>query len=481
MRTPVMRPRAAFLLAAAAAFVTLGALACHDVVTAPGAESDEQAGSWGTWVLASGSSLRPVAPAAVGTTDEREEVAEVLRRQASRTAATDSAVQRWRSPTAQWDSLALRTLDFYFPLLPEVRIATPVRAARVMALLHVAAYDALVATWDAKYAYRRPSPADADARVARLADTRGVPGYPNEQAAVAAAASAVLTYLFPAEDTARFRAMAQEAGDSRIAAGAASPSDVAAGLALGRAVAERVIARARADGSDVPWAGATPTSPGTWRPTPKKYTTVPFDAGAGSWRPWVLARGDEYRPLPPPAPGSAAFERDLAELRTLSTARTAAQTELARYWSTDAPSVIWEKDMLRELQARQLPPVRAARMQALASVAMYDAFVACWDGKFHYWLERPVTADTSVRTVFSSPPFPSYPSGHSTISSAAGEVFAALFPDRAAHYRDRALEASLSRVYGGVHYRFDVEAGDILGSRVGRAVMARAASDHVRP
>lgn len=478
---PPFKPRAFLLLAAAAALVAGGAAACHDAVTAPAADSDEESGQWGTWVLASGSALRPVAPAAAGTSDERQELAEVLRRQAARTPATDSAVQRWNSPTAQWDSLALRTLDFYFPLLPDVRIATPVRAARVMALLHVAAYEALVAAWDAKYAYHRAAPADADARVARLADTRGVPGYPNEQAAVAAAASAVLAHLFPGEDTAHFHTMAQEAGDSRIVAGAAYPSDVAAGAALGRAVAERVIARARADGSDVPWTGSAPTSPGSWRPTPKKFTSLPFDAGAASWRTWVLARGDAYRPIPPPAIGSAAFERDLAELRTLSTARTAAQTELARSWSTDAPSVIWEKDMRRELDARRLPPVRAARAQALASVAMYDAFVACWDGKFHYWLERPVTADTSVRTVFSSPPFPSYPSGHSTISSAAGEVFAELFPDKAAHYRGRALEASLSRVYAGVHYRFDVEAGDTLGVRVGRAVMARAAADHANP
>jgi membrane-associated phospholipid phosphatase len=337
--------------------------------------------------------------------------------------------------------------------------------------VHVAAYDALVAAWDAKYAYRRAAPADVDARVRALVDTRGVPSYPSEHAAVGEAVAAVLSYAFPGEDTLAFHALAREAGDARVAAGAAYPSDVTAGAALGRAVAARVIERARADGATASWTGAVPVGEGLWRPTPNKFVRVPFDANAGAWRTWVLPNGTAYRPAPPPAVGSAAFARDLAELRALSTTRTLRQSDVARYWATDAPSVIWEKYMLRELADRGVTPVRAARAQALASVAMYDAFVACWDAKFHYWMERPVTADSTLRTVFPTPPFPSYPSGHSTISSAAAEVFAELFPDAAGTYRDKAVEASLSRVYAGVHYRFDVEAGDSLGAKVGRAVV----------
>jgi membrane-associated phospholipid phosphatase len=68
-------------------------------------------------------------------------------------------------------------------------------------------------------------------------------------------------------------------------------------------------------------------------------------------------------------------------------------------------------------------------------------------------------------------PFPSYPSGHSTISTVAGEVFAELFPDAAATDRAKGLEASRSRIYAAVHYRFDVDGGDALGERVGKAVV----------
>lgn len=91
-----------------------------------------------------------------------------------------------------------------------------------------------------------------------------------------------------------------------------------------------------------------------------------------------------------------------------------------------------------------------------------------------------MTTDPALKTVFSTPPFPSYPSGHSAISSAAASVLAVLFPDRAKHFDDLALEASNSRVWGGVHYRFEIEAGETLGRRVGEAMVGRMRGAGVR-
>src|SRR5439155_7135225 len=119
----------------------------------------------------------------------------------------------------------------------------------------------------------------------------------------------------------------------------------------------------------------------------------------------------------------------------------------------------------------------AAGALVLAGTAMADALVACWDAKFTYWLERPISADTTLKTAISTPPFPSYPSGHSTQSAAAAEVFAYLFPERAAYYRAKADEASRSRVLAGIHYRFDIETGEQLGRKVGAAAVARAQTD----
>lgn len=311
----------------------------------------------------------------------------------------------------------------------------------------------------------------------RLLEAEAVPSYPSEHAAAAAAAAEVLKYAFPVEEAARFDALARRAGEARVAAGVAYRSDVEAGWALGRAVAARAIARARLDGSDRVWDGEIPAGPAMWRPTGPRFVVEPFDPLAGSWATWVIPDGSAFRPGPPPLPGSAPFAEAIDELRTMPARRTVDQADRARFWATDAPSAWWELFAEEEILKQKLSALHAARAHALVSVAMYDAFVACWDAKFHYWLLRPVSADPTLRTVFSTPPFPSYPSGHSTMSTAAAEVFAYLFPDRAEYYHDKAYEASMSRVWGVVHYRFDVETGEAIGTRVGRAVVARARVD----
>lgn len=451
-------------------------IACGDAPTQPG-DPARDAGSWATWVLPASDALRPPAPPADDSPAAVAERDEIVRLQTSRTPEVDALLRRWDSlPTTPWHNTALDVYRVYWATLPDERTATPARSTRGMALLHVAMYDALVAAWDAKYAYERRAPAAADARVKWLGSPAGVPSYPSEHAAAAEAAAIVLSYLFPREDTLAFHRMAADAGESRIVAGAAYRSDVEAGQQIGRAVGQAVVAWARLDGADSPWTGGQPVGEDLWQPTPPRMST-PFDPGAGSWRTWVLPWGSAFRPEPPPSVQSARFTTDLNELRQLSTSRTVAQADLARYWATDAPSSRWEVFIQSEIEHRRFDTMHAARALALSSIAMADAMVACWEGKFYYWYERPISADPSLDLVFSTPPFPSYPSGHSTQSAAAAEVFAELFPDRAGMYRALADSASLSRVYGGIHFRFDIEAGEELGRKIGRAVVERARAD----
>ena len=345
---------------------------------------------WRTWVIANGAALRPAPP----PSNAAAELDEIVAIQQTVTPAEAAMIHKWNTqPTTVWHDVALDLFGFYWILLPDVRLATPARSARAFALLHVAMYDALVATWYAKYEFDRPAPTRADSRVRAFVPVADVPSYPSEHAAAAAAAAAVLRYLFPNEDTASFSALAREAGEARIVAGAAYRSDVDAGYAIGRAVAEAVIARARADGSDAPWTGAVPTGASMWRPTPPRNVEIPFDPTAPSWRTWVIPSGSAFRPPPPPALGSAAFTADLDELRQLSTTRTVAQADTARFWASESPSSRWEVFMRDEIERRDLTPMRAARALALGSVATYDAMVACWDAKYFYWLLRPVSAD----------------------------------------------------------------------------------------
>ena len=458
--------------------------ACGDSPTTPRQPSESTAGRWQPWVVSNVADLRPPTPPAIGSAQATEELNEIVRLQSTRTASADSLIRYWDVlPTTRWHELTLERLEFYWALLPDVRLATPVRSARILSLVNVAMYDAMVAAWDAKYAYGRASPAAADSRVRGLVSVGNVPSYPSEHAAAAAAAAGVLAAIIPNDDTLRFHRLAREAGDARIMAGASYRSDVEAGYAIGRAVAAKVVAHARADGSDAVWSSTPPVASWAWQPTPPRRVKVPFDPLAGEWKPWVLASGSVHRPAPPPMPGSAHFQTDLDELRRIAATRTTAQADTARYWATDAPSSRWEVFMEEELASHRFGPMHAARALALASVAMADAMVACWDAKFFYWLQRPVTADSTLRTAISTPPFPSYPSGHSTQSGAASEVFAYLFPDRAAYYRGKADEASRSRVLAGIHYRFDIEVGEAMGRTIGEIVVDRARRDgaHVLP
>jgi membrane-associated phospholipid phosphatase len=460
-----------------AAAVVLLCVACAEPA-GPATAPDADAGTWRTWVIANGGALRPPPPPSAASAQTASEREEIVGLQRALTASQRETIERWDAlPTSVWHDLALDLFGFYWILLPDVRRATPARSARGFALLHVAMYDALVAAWDAKYEFRRAAPAFADRRIHALVPLTDLPSYPSEHAAAAAAAATVLSYLFPEEDTTSFHALAREAGEARIAAGAAYRSDVEAGYAIGRAVAARVLERARGDGADAPWTGVVPVGSSMWRPTPPKFVDLPFDPTAGTWRPWAIPSGDAYRPPPPPAVGSPAFTADLDELRSLTVSRTTTQADSARYWASESPSSRWEVFVREEIERRRLGPMRAARALALASVATYDAMVACWEAKYFYWLLRPVSADSTIRTVFSTPPFPSYPSGHSTLSTAVSEVFAELFPDAARTYRAKAEEASSSRVLAGVHYRFDIVAGEHLGLQVGAAIVARAQSD----
>jgi membrane-associated phospholipid phosphatase len=117
----------------------------------------------------------------------------------------------------------------------------------------------------------------------------------------------------------------------------------------------------------------------------------------------------------------------------------------------------------------------AARVYALINVAAYDSFVACWDAKYTYWSMRPIHIDPDFTSLFPAPNFPSYPSAHSCISTAAAEVLAELFPVNAEEVRALAEQAGESRIWAGIHFRSDIEAGSKLGQDVAGAVIAHSA------
>jgi membrane-associated phospholipid phosphatase len=357
----------------------------------------------------------------------------------------------------------------------------PPRAARTLALVHTAMADAIVAVHDARLAWRRPLPAAAvPGLVPVVTGETGRFGFPSEPAAVAAAASAVLAELYPAE-LGSLVALAEEAATSQLWAGLAYRSDVEAGMRLGRAIGERAIARARGDGSDAVWDSERPSGAGVWQPTPPAYVESPLEPLAGSWRPWVIGDVVAARPAEPPDWGSPAWQAELAAVQDAVARRTPEQEAAAHFWAggpgTVTPAGLWIEIAIDLILRDGLESAHAARVLALTSVATADAFVCCWDAKYAYWTARPITADPHLNVLFPTPPFPSFTSGHSTISAAAAAVLGHLFPADAADLAAQAEEAKNSRLWAGIHFPIDNEVGAAMGGMVGRTVADVARHD----
>ena len=169
-------------------------------------------------------------------------------------------------------------------------------------------------------------------------------------------------------------------------------------------------------------------------------------------------------------------------MRQISDTRTRAQDSIARFWGleggTFTPPGYWNREASTLVVRHHLSERRAAALLALLNMVAMDGIIASHDAKYAYWCIRPSQADPAITLSLPLPNFPAYPSNHATISAAMAEVLAATFPREADRLRAAADEAALSRVYGGIHYRFDGEAGLTLGRRVARWGLRRGAKAH---
>lgn len=423
------------------------------------------AGAWQTWVLSSGSELRlPAPPDRKATRAELQQLRALAGQRA--TAADQIAFWTGAGPIYPWNELALEIAMQRGVSLPP--------GTRVLSLLNAAIYDATIATWDSKYAHNRARPSVQFPHLGAAAPVPDSPSYPSEHAAAAAAAAGVLSYLFP-NDAATFEARAAEAGQAVQIAGLNFPSDVRAGYEIGRAVAARVIERAKNDGSSAPWTGSVPTEPGRWS------GTNPVLPMGGTWKTWVLSSGGELRPGPPPAYDSPQLAAELQELRDYQ--RTPQSNSTGLFWEYGAGGTrlhwYWNELLQRKVLEYGLAanPPRAVRAFLLPNIALYDAFVACWDAKYTYWAIRPFQLDPTFKPLFASPNHPSYPSAHSCFSQAVSPTMAYLFPRDAGRFLSLAEQASESRIASGLHFRSDVQVGRDLGWAVGQRVIERARAD----
>ena len=427
---------------------------------------EPNAGKWKTWLLKPGDQLRLPAPPDKAAT--AAEIKELKTLAAKRDAKALDQIAFWNTgaPVYRWNEM----------LVAEAlkRNMNSIIGGRGLALLHAAIYDATVAAWDSKFAHNRPRPSAFDPSLTTAIPNPNSPAYPSEHAVTAGAASAILAYLFP-EDAKKFADAANEASNSFLLAGVQYPSDVKAGLELGSKVAQLAIERGKNDGSTAKWTGTVPTEPGHWT---GENPVLPL---LGTWKTWALTSGSQFRPPPPPAYNSPQMAAELKELQVFT--RTPKTNGDAMFWEFGAGGlrnfVFWNDQISRKLMEYRLDdnPPRAARAYALTSIAYYDAIVACFDAKYAYWSMRPFQLDPNFKPLFTTPNHPSYPSAHSCLSGSAAAVLASLFPRDAATLNGLAEQAGEARIWGGIHFRSDVNAGLKLSHQVADLVIERAKKD----
>ncbi|MNX89637.1 PAP2 superfamily protein [compost metagenome] len=449
-------------LAAAIAASLVLATACARPTPTGAPQSDltfeKDAGAWTPLVIEDAASFRPAPPPAFDSAEARAERDELKRLQAQRTDDDRKAIAYWNEHAAPipWSELTDQTLiDSKW---------VPPRAARALAVVHAAMFDATVAAWNAKAHYKRALPRQVESSLSPLAGDDAIPSYPSEHAAVAGAAAATLAYLFP-EQAADFKTKAQAAAETRVRAGANYRSDVTAGLALGEAVARRIIARADVDGyAGSPATASIAATATTWG-NPAAMTPT-----AGTWKTWLLESGSQFRLPMPDALDTPVMQDELAEVgrEVDSLSRYPWKLSQATYWNFDVPAIIWDKTAKRLLKEKHASTPQAARTLAVLGTLEADTFIALWDTKYVVLRKRPAHMDPTLQAKmpFATPPHPSYPSGHSGASMAAATYLAGVFPDYAMDLYDDANQAAMSRLYAGIHYPSDNADGLKMGKQI---------------
>lgn len=380
-------------------------------------------------------------------------------------------------PVLYWNEVAISGLVGPFPA-----------TSRAHAMVSIAIHDAVNATTGAR------NRSFLNGVAASGGDTR---------AAASQAARNMLVHLNPGR-TSDF--------DAALAASLALVPDgpaKAQGMATGAAFAAAMIANRSGDGSGSLVTYTPSGLPGGWAPTPPGFgpAAIPHYAGVTSF---LLNSPAQFRAAPPPAVTSPQYAAAFNEVKALgsltSLTRTPDQSAAALFWVGASGTGPWLRAGIDAAQTNNLSTVEAARLLALVSASTADAFTSVWDTKYEYDYWRPVTgirlagldgndlteAQADWTPFVITPPFPAYTSGHAGVSSAAATILSSTFGSGYGFclpfagrsrcfdsFEAAALDSANSRLWGGIHWRFDNEVGNVMGRNVATYALKRNIFDAV--
>ena len=357
--------------------------------------------------------------------------------------------------------------------------------SRTMAMVHLALFEAINGPAGPYASY-------LEARAPKVMKASfTAPSDSLREATAAVAAHGVLAALFPDQKSTFDSALEKSLG------GSATETAIAEGRRIAAAVLE---ARAQ-DGAEAANTVRPLTRPGVYIPT-----AMPVGSTWGEVKPWILKSGSQFRPSAPPALSSETWAKDYNEIKSLgakvSSGRSAAQTEAARYWAMIGPPS-WIP-IVRDLASRPgRTLVQNARLYALVSLAAADSYIAIFDAKYAFSFWRPITAirngdqdgngattrDPAWEPLIETPMHPEYPCAHCINSAAVGGVLEAEFgagdigtfqmtslslpgvTHRWNRIQDYLDEVANARIWGGIHYRNSAKVGTAMGRSIAKVAV----------
>ena len=475
------------------------------------AKTDLNAGTWKPILLTGPSEFTVAAPVATTTPDYIAQINEIKTWQADLTDEEKRIVKYWSAGAVlRWNEIMrelvakhnlppYQNADGTYPIpsasnplaYPQFPFANPPYAARAYAYVSAAQYDALVAAFHYKKLYNRAAPYTVDATINALIPKSDLPSYPSEDAVVIGASVELLKLLFPGDHD-FINQKAEEHRRSRLIAGANVRSDLEAGEALGKLVAQKFVTRARGDRA------------GAAIGTPTQWTQLETDCIIRGETPWYSLELPKrppmlpvfgivktflfdsltcisLRPPPPPLVNSQKMKEETEEVYQFIKKPTREHTAIVHFWAdgvgTYTPPGHWNAIAAEDFIRKNFSEVRWARNMALVNMSLMDAAIVCWDTKYFYFNPRPTQLNPAIKTLTGIPNFPAYISGHSTFSGAAAGILTYIVSEKAAQYDAMAKEASMSRIYGGIHFRSDCEVGLVVGKNISNYAVQRAMTD----